>query len=102
MGYQLWLSPITGYRRRGTRLSEFRSLLGLGITAHAILEPLQSCPGDASAQEMERILRRRDFDVAGVQTHPDEPVIGFVERESLRKGTVKVCIPVKMNADSNP
>ena len=26
MSYELWTAPITGYRRRGTRLSEIRSL----------------------------------------------------------------------------
>lgn len=89
MADQLWTSPITGYRRRGTRLSELRSLLGSGITAHAILEPLQSCPADASAEDMSRILSRRDFDVAGVQFQPQGSVVGFVARQSLKKGVVK-------------
>lgn len=89
MGYQLWTSPITGYRRKGTRLAELRSLLGSGITAHAVLEPLQSCPADAEASAMARILRLRDFDVAGVQAKRNGPVIGFVARESLMGGLVK-------------
>src|SRR3989442_1622063 len=89
MGHQLWTSPITGYRRRGTRLAELRSLLGSGITAHAILEPLQSCSEAAPAAEIARILGQRDFDVAGVQSKRDGPVIGFVAREALRTGTVK-------------
>src|SRR5882672_5557890 len=89
MGHQLWTSPITGYRRRGTRLAELRSLLGSGITAHAILEPLQSCPADAPAAEMSGILAHRDFDVAGVQSEKGAAVIGFVAREDLRSGTVK-------------
>jgi len=88
MGAELWTSPITGYRRRGTRLSELRNLLGSGITAHAILEPLQSCPNLASAIEMRNVLRRRDFDVAGVMETPEGPVIGFVKRSSLKNGTV--------------
>lgn len=89
MGYQLWTSPITGYRRAGTRLAELRALLGSGITAHAILEPLQSCPADAPALEMSRVLELRDFDVAGVQLHRDGPVIGMVLRESLKTGIIK-------------
>ena len=89
MGHQLWTSPITGYRRKGTRLSELRSLLGSGITAHAILEPLQSCPADAHAKEMKSILEIRDFDVAGVQRTPDGSVIGFVSTKSLKNGYVK-------------
>jgi hypothetical protein len=88
MGHELWTSPITGYRRRGTRLSELRALLGSGITAHAILEPLQSCPADAPAPEMAEVLKRRDFDVAGVQSERAGSVIGFVLRESLNSGVV--------------
>jgi len=89
MGYQLWTSPITGYRRKGTRLAELRSLIGSGITAHAVLEPLQSCPADASASKMAKILRQRDFDVAGVQSQQDGAVIGFVTRQSLTNGKVR-------------
>ena len=89
MGYQLWTSPITGYRRTGTRLAELRSLLGSGITAHAILEPLQSCPVDASAVEMAGLLGQRDFHVAGVQFSQEGPVVGIVSKESLKTGVVR-------------
>lgn len=84
MGHELWISPITGYRRRGTRLAEMRALFAAGIQARAILEPLQCCPADAPALEMKRILEKRGFDVAGVQQKPDGPVIGYVEREQLQ------------------
>jgi hypothetical protein len=89
MGYQLWTSPITGYRRRGTRLSELRSLIDSGITIRAILEPLQSAAADASSTEIAHVLRARDFDVAGVQAEIDGPVLGFVERAALVGGTVR-------------
>ncbi len=89
MGYQLWTSPITGYRRKGTRLSDLRSALGAGILARTIFEPLQCCPVDASAHEIGGILKERGFDVAGVQTVQNGPVIGFVKRETLRGGSVK-------------
>ncbi len=88
MGDQLWTSPITGYRRKGTRLEELRSVLGSSITARAILEPLKSCSAEAFAVEMAQALKQRDFDVAGVKDREDGPVIGFVTRESLRNGTV--------------
>lgn len=88
MGYELWTSPITGYRRRGTRLEELRSLLGKGITAHAVLEPLKSCPVDAPADAMAEVLIRRDFDLAGVQARQDGPVIGYVALEALTSGRV--------------
>jgi hypothetical protein len=88
MGHALWTSPITGYRRKGTRFAELRDLIEAGITAHAILEPLQSCWTEAPAQEMARLLETRDFDLAGVQAEKDAPVIGFVERQSLKDGVV--------------
>ena len=66
MGYELWTSPITGYRRRGTRLAELRALLASGITAHAILEPLRWCPADAPSADIQSALRQKGFDVAGV------------------------------------
>jgi hypothetical protein len=66
VGYELWTSPITGYRRRGTRLAELRALLASGITAHAILEPLRWCPADAPSADIQSALRQKGFDVAGV------------------------------------
>jgi hypothetical protein len=56
MGFQLWTSPVTGYRRAGTRLRELRHLFEDGITARAILEPLQCCHAGADALTMAQIL----------------------------------------------
>jgi hypothetical protein len=89
MGYELWTSPITGYRRKGTRLSELRSLTEAGITAHAILEPLKSCPVDTPASEAARMLRQRDFDVAGVKKDPGGKVISWVTAKELNDGLVR-------------
>ena len=89
MGLELWTSPVTGYRRKGTRLAELRSLIDSGITVRAILEPLQSCRADAPAAEAAQVLRRRDYDVAGVKRQPAEPVIGWVAAESLTRGRVE-------------
>jgi len=83
MGYELWTSPITGYRRKGTRLEELRILFAAGVQARAILEPLQCCPADAPGLVMKRILEQRGFDVAGVQETPDGPVLGYVEKVKL-------------------
>lgn len=90
MGYQLWTSPQTGYRRRGTRLGEIRRLFEHAITVTAILEPLKSCRLNASAEEMEEALSSRDFDVAGVQEEEDSPPIGYVERATLGDGIVDI------------
>jgi hypothetical protein len=89
MGYQLWMSPITGYRRKGTRLSELRSALGIGVTANTIFEPLQSCLSDAPAHEIALLLEKRGFDVVGVQFAPKGPVVGFVTAKSLRDGIIR-------------
>jgi hypothetical protein len=89
MAYQLWTSPITGYRRTGTRLRELRHLFEDGITAQAILEPLQSCPSTANAVEIAQLLSDRDFDVVGVQEESGKEVIGFVFRDSLKTGIVR-------------
>ncbi len=88
MGHQLWTSPITGYRRRGTSLAELRGLFEKGITVHSILEPLLSCPFEADALEMVKILSARGFDVAGVQRRQEGGVIGYVFREELCSGIV--------------
>lgn len=89
MGHELWTSPITGYRRRGTRFSELRSLTEGGITVHAILEPLKSCPADAPASEAARMLRQRDFDVAGMKEEPEGKVVAWVMRNELKCGLVR-------------
>lgn len=88
MGYELWTSPITGYRRKGTRLAELRALIDSGITAHAILEPLQSCALASEAFHVAQILEKRDFDLCGVKTDPQGPVVGWVERSTLTTGIV--------------
>ena len=89
MAYQLWTSPITGYRRTGTRLRELRHLFEDGITAQAVLEPLQSCPSGANAAEIASLLHAKDFDVVGVREDSGGDVIGFVFRDSLKAGLVR-------------
>lgn len=86
MAHQLWVSPITGYRRKGTRLSDLRSLIQDGITARAILEPLESCGLDAQAGDMRSLLDQRGFDRAGVRD--GETVVGFVVASELTEGRV--------------
>jgi len=99
MGYQLWTSPITGYRRRGTRLADFRKGFADTIKVQAIFEPLQSCPIDAYALEMHEQLGNREFDIAGVKHSADEPVIGYVRREKLTSGLVRDHIEVISHDD---
>jgi len=89
MGYQLWTSSLSGYRRRGTRLADLRDLFDTGITAQAIFEPLKSCPMDAPAFEMAETLRLLDFDVAGAQENEAAAPCAYVSREALLAGIVR-------------
>ncbi len=63
-------------------------MLGAGITAFAILEPLQSFSVDADALNAASFLKERGFDIAGVTRGEDGRVIGYVEQRSLTHGQV--------------
>ncbi len=89
MGYQLWTSPTTGYRRQGTRLGDFNAVLGDRILASDICEPLRCCPAGAPATQMAAELQALDFDVAGVREQEGSPVIGLVTCSALTDRTVR-------------
>lgn len=86
MGYELWMSPHTGYRRRGTSFAELRGLFEKGLTAAAISELLRCCKSGDSAMEVRAELERLDFDVAGVLDPDSGRVIGWVDRATLAQG----------------
>ncbi|MBE9592914.1 MAG: hypothetical protein IMF19_05485 [Proteobacteria bacterium] len=69
MSYQLWVSPITGIRRKGTRMSDLRKLFETGITASSIQEPLKYCFYGEEASGVLAELERLDFDM-GYAGHP--------------------------------
>lgn len=106
MAYQLWTSPITGYRRTGTRLSDVRALFESGITTKAIFEPLKSCPADQDVVPIAETMRMRDFDVLGILESKEGPVIGYVLRSDLISGKVKdhikIITPEILVAESAP
>lgn len=85
MGYQLWTSPLTGYRRTGTRVREIRRLFETGVTVRSIYEPLKAYSAEADAAEMMQLLNERSFDVAGVK-EVDKPITHFVTADELKKG----------------
>ena len=89
MSDQLWTSAVTGYRRRGTRVADMRMVVGAGVTARAIYEPLQSCPASAPAVELRAALELRDFDVAGVRETKSGELLGIVRRDELAGGLVR-------------
>ncbi len=89
MGYQLWTSPITGYRRRGTRFESVKQLFMDHITAQCIYEPLLSCPINSESNHAKEALVVRDFDVAGVKEKEDGPVLGYVFTKDIGEGEFK-------------
>lgn len=106
MGYQLWVSPLTGYRRKGTRMSDLRNLFETGITANSIQEPLKYCFYGELALEVKAELNRLDFDVAGIRTSKDQPILEFVSTASFQNGNCEeVAEPIKaadIMAESTP
>lgn len=88
MGDELWTSPLTGYRRHGTRLRDFQDALGSKISVSTIAEPLRSCFSQSSSIDVARLLAQFDFDVAGVKNSETSPVVGFVARADLIEGYV--------------
>lgn len=86
MAYQLWSSPITGYRRRGTRMSDLHQLFEDHVTADSIQEPLRCCLYEDSAIAVKSELLRLDFDVAGLQAGKHQPALEFVRAATLADG----------------
>lgn len=83
MSYQLWISPITGYRRRGTSLAELNALFEKGLTAASICEPLRCCSLGDPVEQAYAELSRLDFDVVGVRDNRTGLVVGWVEKKAL-------------------
>lgn len=83
MGYELWTSPLTGYRRKGTKFDALKKLFVENITAQCIYEPLLCCPIDSYSLHAKEALVKRDFDIAGVKSAPEGPVIGYVKTKDL-------------------
>jgi len=84
MAYQLWTSPVTGYRRKGTRAKEIRNLFE-NVTIRSVYEPLRACRLEEDAIEIAELLRKRHFDVVGVK-EPERPITLFVRANTLNKG----------------
>jgi hypothetical protein len=78
MGYQLWTSPLTGYRRKGTRFAALKQIFIDNVTANCIYEPLLCCRVDSISRKAKEALKIRDFDVAGVKETETGKVIGYV------------------------
>ena len=106
MGYQLWISPLTGYRRKGTRFSALKRIFIDNVTAKTIYEPLLCCPADSRAEHAKEALKIREFDAAGVKETEGGEVIGYVVADELMEGVVndylKKIEPEHLITDSTP
>lgn len=106
MTYQLWVSPETGYRRKGTRFSELKKIFVDDVTAKSIYEPLHSCPNDWIAELAKVTLKKKGFDVAGVKKNKTGEVIGYIIADELKCGDLsKYVNPITPNlliSDSIP
>lgn len=106
MGYQLWVSPVTGYRRKGTRFSSLKKIFIDNVTAKSIYEPLLCCPANSMAVNAKGALKIREFDVAGVKETEGGEVIGYLVTDELEDGEVrkyvKVISPELLISDSTP
>lgn len=89
MANELWVSAKSGYRRKGTSLSDLTDLFTLGITAAAILEPLQTYAAQEPSSEARESLEERGFDIAGVESVDSGVVIGFIDCADLGEGRVE-------------
>ena len=106
MSRSLWLSNVTGQRRRGTSFDELRDLLAFNITAHSIFEPLHCCLTDSPADQVAAEMKQLKFDVAGVRATQGGRLLGMVSREGLTKGTaaehLEPLVPDAVFVDATP
>jgi hypothetical protein len=105
MGYQLWMSPITGYRRNGTRFSALKKIFIDSVTVRDIYEPLLCCRINDPSIHVKDTLLHRQFDTAGV-IDLEKKVIGYINTAELEGGVVEqYCREIKIDqviSDSTP
>jgi len=88
MGYELWISPNTGIRRKGTTFKELQSIFIDKITTKFIFEPIFSCKLSDESTHVKEALEFREFDIVGV-INDNNQIIGFAERLELNGGPIE-------------
>lgn len=105
MGYQLWMSPITGYRRNGTRFTALKKIFIDNVTVRDIYEPLLCCRVHDPSGHVKETLEHRQFDTAGV-INDESNVIGYVNTSDLKDGVIEEYVQqIQLNqviSDSTP
>lgn len=87
MGFELWISPNTGIRRKGTTFKELQNIFINNITTKFIYEPLYCCRTGDYAMEVKKTLEYRDFDVIGV-IDESKNIVGFALKKELGEDKV--------------
>jgi len=82
----MFISEKTGRKRRGTSVSELKSLFEQGITVKAICEDLCSFPHTAPSDDIAEKLKKYDFDVAGLMDSDSGIINGYVRQNELNGG----------------
>jgi len=88
MGYELWISPNSGIRRKGTTFKELQSIFFDSITTRFIYEPVYSCKLTDESENVKGILSQKEFDIVGVIDEANQ-IIGYAERFELTNGHIK-------------
>ena len=102
----MWFSRPSGNRRRGTTLTELRSLFEKGLTASSVSESLMCRMADDEARAVRRDLETLGFDVVGIKNRNSEGAVGWVSRSDLQVGTclahLQPFAPHQLVAESTP
>ncbi|MGR3177197.1 MAG: CBS domain-containing protein [Candidatus Anammoxibacter sp.] len=88
-GNQLGVSPVTGYRRKGTRFSSLKKIFIDDVTVESIFEPLHCYLANSIAEHAKKTLKSKGFDVAGVKKTESGEVIGYVVTDELANGELR-------------
>lgn len=89
MGYELWISPNTGIRRKGTTFKELQSIFFDNITTKFIYEPVYSCKLTDESEHVRETLNQKEFDIVGV-INEKKQIIGYAKRLELTNGLVEL------------
>lgn len=87
MANQLWISPQTGIRRKGTSFKELQTLFIDQIKVEIIYEPLLSCYSKENSSIIKEILDDKDFDIVGVSDN-DKNIIGYARKQDFQGNQV--------------
>ena len=87
MGYELWISPNTGIRRKGTTFKELQSLFIDKISTKYIYEPIYSCKLTDESLHVKETLKKKLLD------NKDQAIF------SKKLATIRCDVPIKFDLE---